>query len=45
MTKEISEYLGRDSAKERKMIVRSRCRNEKKQVLDRRRGMKMQNVL
>jgi hypothetical protein len=46
MTEEIPEYLGRESAKERKMMVRFRCENEKrKQVLDGRRGKKVQNVL
>jgi hypothetical protein len=40
---EIPKYLGKESAKERKMMVRFRCGNEekKKQVLDRRRGKKV----
>jgi hypothetical protein len=31
MTEEIPEYLGRESAKERKMMVRFRCENEKRE--------------
>jgi hypothetical protein len=31
MTEEIAEYLRRENAKERKIIVRSRCRNEKRE--------------
>jgi hypothetical protein len=31
MTEEILEYLRRENAKERKIIVRSRCRNEKRE--------------
>jgi hypothetical protein len=30
MTEEIPEYLGRESARERKMMARFRCRNEKR---------------
>jgi hypothetical protein len=30
MTEEIPEYLGRESARERKMMARFRCRNEEK---------------
>jgi hypothetical protein len=38
MSEEIPEYLGRESAKERKMMARFRCGNEeRKGVLDRRR--------
>jgi hypothetical protein len=43
MTEEIPEYLGRKSAKEKKVMARFRCRNEeRKQVLDGRRGKKVQ---
>jgi hypothetical protein len=43
MTEEIPEYLGRESARERKMIVRFRCgKEEKKQVLHGRRGRERQ---
>jgi hypothetical protein len=45
MTEENSEHLGRESARERKMMARFRCGNERKQVLDGRRGKKVQNVL
>jgi hypothetical protein len=46
MTEEIPEYLGRKSAKEKKVMARFRCRNEeRKQVLDGRRGKKVQKVL
>jgi hypothetical protein len=47
MTEEIPEYLGKGSARERKMIARFRCGNEErdKQVLDGRRVKKVQNVL
>jgi hypothetical protein len=38
MTEEIPEYPGRESARERKMMARSRCENEE-------RGKKVQNVL
>jgi hypothetical protein len=31
MTQEIPEYLGRERAKERKMIVRFRCGNEERE--------------
>jgi hypothetical protein len=37
MTEEIREYLGRESARERKMVADSESR-ERKQVLDGRRG-------
>jgi hypothetical protein len=40
MTEEILENLGRESAKERKIMA-----EERKQVLDGRRGKKMQHVL
>jgi hypothetical protein len=43
MTEEIPEYLGRESARQRKMIVRFRCgKEEKKQVLHGRRGRERQ---
>jgi hypothetical protein len=46
MTEEIVEYLGRESARERKMMARFKERREKKkQVLDGRRRKKVQNVL
>jgi hypothetical protein len=45
MTEENSEHLGRESARERKMMARFRRGNERKQVLDGRRGKKVQNVL
>jgi hypothetical protein len=45
LTEEVPEYLGR-GAKEGKMMARFRCGNaERKQVLDGRRGKKVQNVL
>jgi hypothetical protein len=45
MAVKIPKYLGRESAKERKMMTRFRCGNEeKKQVLDGRRRKKVQNV-
>jgi hypothetical protein len=31
MTEKIPEYLGRESARERKMMVRFRCGNEKRE--------------
>jgi hypothetical protein len=31
MTKEIPEYLGRESARERKMMARFRCENEERE--------------
>jgi hypothetical protein len=31
MTDEIPKYLGRESAKERKMMARFRCENEEKE--------------
>jgi hypothetical protein len=41
----ISEYLGRESAKEREMMTRFTCGNEeRKQALDGRRRKKVQNV-
>jgi hypothetical protein len=42
MTEEISEYLGRESAKERKMMARTR---REKTDMDGRKGKKVQNVL
>jgi hypothetical protein len=45
MTEEIPEYLWRERARERKMMARFRCGNERKQVLDGRRGKTVQNVL
>jgi hypothetical protein len=46
MTEEIPKYLGRESVKERKMMARFRCGNEKRnQVLHGKRGNKVQNVL
>jgi hypothetical protein len=39
MTEEIPEYLGRENAREKKMMGRFRCGNEeRKQVVDGRRG-------
>jgi hypothetical protein len=31
MTEEIREYLGRESARERKMMTRFRCENEERE--------------
>jgi hypothetical protein len=42
MTEEIPEYLGRESARERKMMGRFRCGNKE---MDGRRRNKVQNVL
>jgi hypothetical protein len=46
MTEEIPEYLGRESARERKMMARFTCGNEgeRKQVLDERRGKNVNEV-
>jgi hypothetical protein len=42
MTEEISEYMGRDNARERKMMARFRCGNEER---ENRYWRKVQNVL
>jgi hypothetical protein len=45
MTQEIPEYLGRERAKERKMIARFRCGNEeRKHVLDGRKVKRERNT-
>jgi hypothetical protein len=44
MTEEIPEYLGKESARERKIRARFRCGNEEREVLDERRGKKVQDV-
>jgi hypothetical protein len=44
MTKKMPECLGRESARERKMIARFRCGNKERE-LEGRRGKKVQNVL
>jgi hypothetical protein len=45
MTEGIPECLGKKSARERKMMARFRCGNEEREVLDGRRGKKVQDVL
>jgi hypothetical protein len=46
MTQEIPEYLGRERAKERKMIARFRCGNEeRKHVLDGRKVKREREIL
>jgi hypothetical protein len=42
MTEEISEYMGRDNTRERKMMARFRCGNEER---ENRYWRKVQNVL
>jgi hypothetical protein len=45
MTEETPEYLGKESARERKMRARFICGNDERKVLDERRGKKVQDVL
>jgi hypothetical protein len=41
MTEETPEYLGKESARERKMRARFICGNDERKVLDERRGKKV----